>query len=150
MTNAANELERLAEADGAMFIPSGTCAWSAKDRHGVLIVRGALSRVEAARLYCEDQDLAASTSEAILAYIKAQYGPYDSMPEFEAGYRAYWRDGAHRCNPHNDGVAAQAWDRGANAAMLYGRAMAHLDAHKEDVEKAGSSWLVRLLSTGRV
>jgi hypothetical protein len=148
MSDVSHELERLAEADGATFLRSATGAWWARDKDGITIVRGALSRAEAARLYVEDKGLVASTPEAILAYIFAQYRPYDSMPEFEEGFKAYQLDGPHRRDPY-DGVKAQAWDRGANAAMLYARAMAHLDAHKDDVEKAGPGWLARLLKTGR-
>jgi hypothetical protein len=148
MPNLPNELERLAEADGAVFTRSATGAWWAKDKDGITIVRGALSRAEAARLYCEDKGLVAPTPEAILAYIKAQYRPYDTMPEFKEGFDAYQAKGAHRRDPY-DGVKAQAWDRGANTAMLYARALAHLDAHKEDVEKAGSGWLAQFLRTGR-
>jgi hypothetical protein len=146
----ATELERLAEADGATFIRSATGAWFARDKDGITIVRGALSRAEAVVLYCEDRDLCGSTPEAILARIRHQYRPYDSMPEFEEGYLAYTLDGPRRRSPYNDGVKAQAFDRGANAAMLYARAMAHLDAHKVDVEKAGSGWLMQLLRTGRL
>jgi hypothetical protein len=150
MPSAENEaLARLAEADGATFTPSGTGTWRVQDRHGVIIASGALSRDEAARLYCEDKDLVASSPEAILAWIKAQYRPYDSMPEFEQGFRAYQLDGPHRLSPHSGGVAAQAFDRGANAAMLYARAMAHLKDHPEAIEKAGPGWLSRLIRTGR-
>jgi hypothetical protein len=154
MAETSTELELLAEQDGATFLRSATGAWWAKDKDGITIVRGALSRAEAARLYCEDKHLVASTNGAILEYIKAQYRPYDSMSEFSEGMKAYHLDGAHRRNPYDGGpdgggVQAQAWDRGANAAMLYARALAHLDAHKEDVEKAGPGWLSRLLRTGR-
>jgi hypothetical protein len=149
------EFERLAEAEGATLIRSATGAWYAKDRDGIYVVRGALSRAEAARLYAEDRDLCASTPEAILARIKAEYRPYDTLPEFQEGFDAYQRGGARRTyempprrNPH-DGYKAQAFDRGANAAMLYARALAHLDANKEDVEKAGPGWLAQLLKTGR-
>jgi hypothetical protein len=147
MTNAT-ELERLAEADGATFLRSATGAWWAKDKDGITIVRGALSRAEAALQYCEQKDLTAATPEAILARIRHEYRPYDSMPEFDEGFRAY---GMHRFSHRDpyDGVKAQAWDRGANAAMLYERALAHLDAHKEDIEKAGPGWLAPLLRTGR-
>jgi hypothetical protein len=141
-------LERLAEDDGAHFVQNVAGHWSVTDNDGLVIARGAMSRAEAARLYCEDRDLTPSTPEAILARIKAQYRPYDTLPEFEEGYDAYGKDGAHRRNPY-DGYKGQAWDRGANAAMLYRRALAHLDAHKEDVEKAGPGWLARLLRTGR-
>jgi hypothetical protein len=144
----SDELERLAEADGATFIRSATGAWWARDKDGMVIVRGALSKAEAVVLYCEDRDLVGSTPEAILAFIRHQFRPYDSMPEFEEGFRAYQLDGPHRRDPY-EGVKAQAWDRGANAAMLYARALAHLDAHKEDVEKAGPGWLATLLRTGR-
>jgi hypothetical protein len=143
-----SELERLAEADGATFLRSATGAWWARDKDGITIVRGAMSRAEAALLYCEDRDLCASTPDAILARIKFQYRPYDAMPEFQEGFDAYQ---AHGYGPSDayDGVKAQAWDRGANAAMLYARALAHLDAHKEDVEKAGPGWLATLLRMGR-
>jgi hypothetical protein len=146
MTDAI-ELERLAEADGATFIRSATGAWWAKDKDGITIVRGAMSRAEAAVQYCEDRDLCGSTPEAILARIRHEYRPYDTMPEFQEGFRAYQLDGAHRRDPY-DGVKGQAWDRGANAAMLYARAMAHLDA---DPVKAAAEpgWLARLLRTGR-
>jgi hypothetical protein len=144
----ATEVERLAEADGATFLRSATGAWWAKDKDGITIVRGALSRAEAAVQYCEDRDLTAATPEAVLARIRHEYRPYDSMPEFDEGFRAY---GTHRFSHRDpyDGVKAHAWDRGANAAMLYERALAHLDAHKEDVEKAGPGWLATLLRTGR-
>jgi hypothetical protein len=145
-----SELERLAEEDGALFTRSLTGSWSVCDADGAVISRGALSRAEAAVLYCEDRNLTASTPEAILARIRYSYRPYDSMPEFEEGYLAYTLDGPRRRSPYNDGVKAQAFDRGANAAMLYARALAHLDAHKEDVEKAGPGWLMQLLRTGRL
>jgi hypothetical protein len=146
-----SDLERLAEADGATFLRSATGAWWAKDKDGITIVRGALSRAEAAVQYCEQKDLTAATPEAILAYIRHQYRPYDTLPAFDEGFRAYQSDGPHRLCPYGDALpyAGQAWDRGANAAMLYARAMAHLDAHKEDVEKAGPGWLAQLLRTGR-
>ncbi len=142
-----SELERLAEADGATFTPSGTGSWRVQDRHGVIIASGAMSRAEAAILYCEDKDLVAATPEAILARIRHEYRPYDTMPEFQEGFDAYQRDGAFRRDPH-EGVKAQAWDRGANAAMLYKRALALLDAPPADVEKVQPFWLAQLL-TGR-
>jgi hypothetical protein len=135
MSNAS-ELERLAEADGAQFVRSATGAWWARDKDGITIVRGALS--------CEDRDLVGTSPEAILARIRHQYRPYDTMPEFQEGFDAYQKKGALRNDPY-DGVKAQAWDRGANAAMLYARALAQLDAHKEDVEKAGPGWLADLI-----
>jgi hypothetical protein len=76
MNAPITELERLAEADGATFIPSGTGSWAVRDKDGMTIARGALSRAEAARLYCEELDLCLSTPEAALAYIKAQRRPY--------------------------------------------------------------------------
>jgi hypothetical protein len=144
----SNELERLAEADGASLRRSAAGVWYAKDKDGAVVVRGALSRVEAALLYCEDRDLVASTPEAILARIRHEYRPYDSMPEFEEGFRAYQLDGATRRDPY-EGVKAQAWDRGANAAMLYKRALAHLDVHPPGAEPAAPGWLAQLLRTGR-
>jgi hypothetical protein len=63
MSDATRELECLAETDGATFARSPGGAWWAKD------CGGALSRAEAARLYCEDKDLVGSTPEAILEFI---------------------------------------------------------------------------------
>ena len=111
--------QRLAEADGANFVPSGMGEWRAIDRHGVIVVQGALSMAEAAMLYCEAQGLQPSTPDDILTGICAAYAPYNAMPEFQHGFDAYRRGDT---NPHNaDSVEAQAWDRGANAAMQYAR-----------------------------
>jgi hypothetical protein len=144
MSEHLSELERLAEADGATFIRTATGAWWARDNSGITVVRGALSRAEAARLYCEDKDLVGSTPEAILAYIRAQYRPYDTMPEFQEGFDDWGKYDRPTAFKYDD-VAGQAYDRGANAAMLYARAMAHLDTYKEDVEKAGPGWLAQLI-----
>jgi hypothetical protein len=141
-----SEFERLAEHDGATFTASGMGTWSAMDRHGLMVVRGAMSIAEAARLYCEDKGLTPSTPDAILARIVREYRPYDTMPEFGEGFADHQ---AHRRHENYDDVKAQAYDRGANCAMLYARALAHLDTHKEDVEKAGPGWLATLLRTGR-
>jgi hypothetical protein len=143
MTEASVFIQ-LAEADGATFQRSPLVAWYAKDRDGITVVFGALSRAEAARAYCEDKDVVESTPEAVLEYIRAQYRPYDGLPEFQEGFDAYQARGALRRDPY-DGVKGQARDRGANAAMLYQRALAHLDAHKEDVEKAGPGWLADMI-----
>ena len=150
MIDAPQNDELLAEADGATFIRTASGKWWAKDKDGIVVVRGAESRAEAARLYCEDKHLVASTPEAILEYIRAQYHPYDSMPEFQKGFDDYRQDGGYLLSPYGySSVAVQAWDRGHNAAMHYARAMAYLGAHKEDVEKAGPGWLRQLLRTGR-
>lgn len=48
------------------------------------------------------------------------YRPYNTMPEFRAGYAAYAR--GNYTSPHNpDSVAAQAWDRGLDYAMRLSR-----------------------------
>jgi len=48
------------------------------------------------------------------------YRPYNVMPEFMTGYRAYCH-GNYRC-PHNlNSVATQAWDRGLDYAMRLSR-----------------------------
>jgi hypothetical protein len=148
MTDTRTNDERLAEGDGATFIRTASGKWWAKDRGGFMVVRGVRSRAEAARLYCEDKDLTPTTPEAILARIRHEYRPYDTLPEFEEGFRAYQLDRAHRHNPHT-GYKGQAFDRGTNAAMLYARAMAHLAGHPEEVERAGPGWLTRLLRAGR-
>ena len=128
------------------------------------------------------------TPDEILARIIGQYGMYATMAAFQEGYRAYQIDGAHRRNPYSAapageealaaacqrGVNGQAWDRGANAAMLYQRAMTFraeqealaalpdgvtavpLDdpaaVHDTLAEAPGErqpDWLDRLLRTGR-
>ena len=146
----ADAYVRFAEADGACFVQDVTGRWIARDKDGITVVCGALSIAEAARLYCEDRDITPSTNDAIMARIFAAYRPYDTHPAFREGYRAYQLDGVFRRNPH-DGVAAQAWERGASAAMLYRRALAHLDAVPADAapETASPGWLSRLIRTGR-
>jgi len=158
-----NPYQRFAEADGASFeeYPDGT--WKALDKDGTPIVCGAFSNAEAARLYCEQQDLTPATNDAILARIKQEYRPYDTMPAFSDGMKAYHLDGVSRRNPYETEVPGetlrqsqsrqvngQAWDRGANAAMLYQRALAHLDAHPTNYapETASPGWLVQLIRNG--
>jgi hypothetical protein len=93
------------------------------------------------------------STDEILARIKAQYRPYDTLPAFEEGFTAYQASGPLRRNPYDNdaGYKAQAWDRGANAAMLYARALAHLDAVTDDAEAntPAPGWLERLIHTGR-
>jgi hypothetical protein len=48
----ATELERLAEADGALFIRTATGSWAVRDKDGITIAIGCMSRAEAARMYC--------------------------------------------------------------------------------------------------
>jgi hypothetical protein len=73
-----SEFERLAEADGATFLQIRTTGlWGAVDREGMVIVPyvdGAMSKVEAARLYCEDKGLPPCTPDAILARIVRECG----------------------------------------------------------------------------
>jgi hypothetical protein len=139
-----SELERLVEADGAQLIRTATGAWYARDNTGITVVRGALSRAEAARLYCEDRDLCLATPGAILEWIKAQWRPYDTLPAFQAGWDACRRDGSLRADQY-DGVDGQAYDRGGLSAVWYARAMKHLEDHPDDVERAGPRWLADLL-----
>src|SRR5712664_4265053 len=68
------------------------------------------------------------TDQQILSGIVADYRPYDTLEAFGEGFVAY-KFGNYR-NPY-DGknelqaeVNAQAWDRGANAAMRFARATA--------------------------
>lgn len=131
-----------------MFTPSGMAPGACRTGTASSSSAGHCPAPRQRSCNCEDRDLVASTPEAILARIKAEYRPYDSFAEFQEGFDAYQKDGAFRRPPY-DGVKAQAWDRGANAATLYARTLPHLDAHKEDVEKAGPGWLARLLRTRR-
>jgi hypothetical protein len=148
--------QRLAEANGAMFTQSDDGTWSVKDQHGLTIAEGALSIAEAARLFCEDKDLAPSqeptlTPDPVLARIIAAYRPYDAIAEFGEGFIAYQCDHLFRRNPYRaeGGVKEQAWDRGNNAAMLYSRALAHMATTPTEADDAEPDWMARLLRTGR-
>jgi hypothetical protein len=147
--SAPSELEHLAEADGAIFIRSATGSWYARDKDGITVVRGALSRAEAARMYCEDRDLVLSSPEAIRAWIDAQWRPYDTLPSYRQGFDAYMNYGARRPDIDDDGVRGQAYDRGGLAAVWYQRALQHLTDHPDEVEKAGPRWLADLIKGGR-
>jgi hypothetical protein len=62
-----------------------------------------------------DEMIAGGKSEQeILAAIRHEYRPYDTMPEFDEGLADYQ---ARRRDKNYDGVAGQAYDRGANAAL---------------------------------
>jgi len=70
-------------------------------------------------------------NEARLVEIRADYRPYDTLPAFDLGFADY--QNRVRANPYDglrgpgDGLKAQAWDRGANAAMRYDRFLAGLE-----------------------
>jgi hypothetical protein len=141
---------RLAEDDGARFCrESESDRWTAEDSDGIAIVSDAMSIAEAARLYCEDKGLI--SSQEILGRIVATYRPYHVLAEFWQGFKACQRDSVLRCNPYRDdeGVKAQAWDRGAEAAMQYQQALAHQAITPAEADEAEPGWLVRLLRTGR-
>jgi len=53
--------------------------------------------------------------------IAAEYAPYNTMAAFELGADAYRNGRAADCPFSADSVAAQAWDRGACAAMRFTR-----------------------------
>ena len=58
-----------------------------------------------------------------LVALRHEYGPYDTLPEFDEGFTAYLHHGA-RVNPYTDpkdGVKAQAWDRGLECASRWKR-----------------------------
>ncbi len=146
MTNA---YRYLAEDDGARFRRgSESDRWMAEDSDGMVIVSDAMSIAEAARLYCEDQGLV--SPRQILARIVAAYSSYRFYAEFWEGFNACQHDPTRRSNPYqeNEGVKAQAWDRGADVAMHYQLALAHF-AIPAEAQDAEPGWLIRLLRTGR-
>lgn len=53
--------------------------------------------------------------------IKAEYAPYHTMSAFRSGYENYM-NGLFGDSPYHKGVAAQAYDRGQEAAMKVKRA----------------------------
>lgn len=65
------------------------------------------------------------TDQQILTEIVKSYRPYDTIEAFREGFVGY-QNGA-LANPYDGqpakGVQAQAWDRGAEAAMRYERAV---------------------------
>jgi hypothetical protein len=83
---------------------------------------GAMSKIEPARLYCEDEGLPPCTPDAILARIVREYRPYDTMPEFGEGFAA---PQARRRHENDDGLKALAYDRRATR------------------QRRGSSWRTR-------
>jgi hypothetical protein len=149
MTETDAVYARLAEADGAMFTRSGEGEWSVKDKDGLTIAEHALSLAEAARLYCEEKGL--PTSEEILDKIVAKFRPYHVLGEFWQGFRAGRRDSVFRCNPFRDdeGVRKQAWDRGADVAMQYQRALEQRASTQDEVDETEPRWLVTLFRKGR-
>ena len=54
------------------------------------------------------------SEQDIRAAICNEYRPYHTLPEFQEGFADYQ---ARRRDKDYDGVAGQAYDRGANAAM---------------------------------
>jgi hypothetical protein len=62
----------------------------------------------------DDMIAAGNTEQEILTAICKQYEPYDTIAEFGEGFVDYQ---ARRRDKNYDGVAGQAYDRGANAAM---------------------------------
>jgi hypothetical protein len=70
-------------------------------------------------------------NEARLVEIRADYRPYDTLPAFDQGFADY--QNRVRANPYDglrepgDRLKAQAWDRGANAAMRYNRFLNRLE-----------------------
>ena len=70
-----------------------------------------------------DSTMSVVTNKLIFDLIKQKYCPYDTHEEFSRGFTAFQI--GNFCNPHRaDSVSAQAWDLGAQAAMLYERATA--------------------------
>jgi hypothetical protein len=151
MTGAAHDvLVHVAEADGATFRRgSEPDRWAAYDKDGAAIVSDAMSIAEASRLYCEDKGL--TPVHEVLARIVAEYRPYDIFAEFWEGFAAYLRHHAFGLNLYADGngVKAQAWDRGANAAMQYELVLSHVATTPAEASDTEPSYLARLLQTGR-
>jgi hypothetical protein len=148
MTETDAVYMRLAEADGAIFARDDG-EWSVKDKDGLTIAERALSRAEAARLYCEDKGL--PTSEEILDRIAAAYRSFCVRDEFWQGFRACRRDSVFRCNPFRDdeGMRERAWDRGANVAMQYQRTLEQRAATQDEGGETDPRWLVTLFRPGR-
>jgi hypothetical protein len=75
--------------------------------------------------------MSSQANEARLVEIRADYRPYDTLPAFDQGFADY--QNRIRANPYDglrgpgDGLKAQAWDRGANAAMQYNRFLNRLE-----------------------
>ena len=94
-----NALIALALANGAVFKQSPTGTWTAhrNDTPGIW----GMSQVDAAARFLEEIGVEPTEPAAILAAIKHEYRPYDSMPEFQEGYDAYMARGALRDHPRS-------------------------------------------------
>ena len=86
------------------------------------------------------------STEVILATIVGAYRPYVEMPAFRAGLLA-WRLGGGP-NPHeNDPVQAEAWHRGATAAMIYEASLKRFNACREAAQlPQATDWLRGILN----
>jgi len=76
--------------------------------------------------------MSTQANEKRLAEIRHDYRPYDSFPEFDEGFLDYQKS-AH-ANPYegkpSEGLKAQAWDRGAEAASRYNRFLSGIEKPK--------------------
>jgi hypothetical protein len=149
MSEPVNDLVALALANGAVFKQSPTGTWTAhrNDTPGIW----GMSQVDAAARFLEEIGVEPTTPGEILAHICHQYRPYDTLPAFQEGFEAApgSRSPYEEAGTLGQSVSGQAWDRGANAAMLYARALAFLDVALEKPDPASPGWLQRLLRMGR-
>ena len=76
--------------------------------------------------------MSTQANEKRLAEIRHDYRPYDTFPEFDDGFLDYQKS-AH-ANPYegklSEGLKAQAWDRGAEAASRYNRFLSGIEKPK--------------------
>jgi hypothetical protein len=74
--------------------------------------------------------------QTLLTKIAKEYAPYDTHEAFGEGFVAYqWENYRNPYGGRKDGrgaVAAQAWDRGLEAAMRYQRAKLAEEARRYD------------------
>jgi hypothetical protein len=88
----------------------------------------------------------AACPTAILKRIFEESRPYNTFVAFREGYIAYQTDGHALDRPYGDTTEGEAWDHGANAAMLYRRALAYCDDHEVEVlADKDATWLDRLM-----
>jgi hypothetical protein len=146
MTDAPDYIA-LAEENGAIIVRALDGTWFAADDSGITIIRGALSKLECSRLFCEDHELVQLSPEAIQARIERAFAPYNSTQQFREGFDAYNKNAAHWRDPYEAeaGYKSQAFSRGANTAMLLKRALDHLDRCEKRGEKPAPGWLADLI-----
>ena len=118
-------------------------------RTAARFILAVLRQIHPSDVYAAAGRRGVSMDDARLTEIVAEYAPYDTLPAFGEGFVAH--QSRKYQNPYDgqpaQGVAAQAWDRGLEAAARYARGDDPRNAVPDPRSAAG--WLQRIASAGR-